>query len=265
MISVIITTYNWALALKICLQTFRNQSVADFEIIIADDGSTQDTAFLIEEIKKDFPVPIFHIWHEDNGNRKPLILNKAIAKSRGEYLIFIDGDCLVQNDFIERHKKLAKPNYVVTGSRILISEKLTQKILLTKSFVSDKLTSSGVVWRLSGDINKYLPLLIKFSDNSFRNYQKFIWRRIKGCNLGAWKSDIQEIGGFDESFIMCWGHEDADLVFRLQENGIVRKSGAYATEVLHLWHKTNQQVGINKNEESLREKIIKAGKNYHRH
>jgi GT2 family glycosyltransferase len=92
-------------------------------------------------------------------------------------------------------------------------------------------------------------------DGAWRNYKKFVWRRIKGCNMACWKTDALAIGGFDES-MTGWGHEDADFVFRLQNRGLIRKSGSWATEVLHLHHHINDQSSATENARRVREKIL---------
>jgi glycosyltransferase involved in cell wall biosynthesis len=255
MISVILATYNWPQALKFCLESLGTQTDLDFEIIIADDGSTESTKDLIATVQADFPVKITHLWQEDDGFRKTRILNQAIATSRGEYLVFLDGDCIVQPDFVSQHHKLAKKTYFTTGSRVLLSEVLTKDILSWPDWDFNKFTNNLLSYRLSGGINKYWPLKMKLGNGSWRNYQKFVWRRIKGCNMACWKTDALAIGGFDET-ITGWGHEDADFVFRLQNRGLIRQSGSWSTEVLHLYHRINDQSNAAENARRVREKIL---------
>ena len=128
-ISILLATYNWPEALRFCLESLETQTDRNFEIIIADDGSKPETATLIHSMKERSRHSIQHLWQEDQGFRKTMILNQAIRAAQGEYLIFLDGDCIVQPDFVKRHRQLAKPRMMVTGSRVLLSESLTQKIL----------------------------------------------------------------------------------------------------------------------------------------
>ena len=255
MISILLATYNWPQALKLCLESLSTQRDLDFEIIIADDGSSPETKTLIEAIQPGFPVKITHLWQEDQGFRKTRILNQAIEVARGDYLIFLDGDCIVQADFVEQHRKLAKKGCFITGSRALLNEALTKDILSWSHWDFKKFTVNLLSYRLSGGINKYWPLKIKLSDGSWRNYKKFVWRRIKGCNMACWKADALAIGGFDET-MTGWGHEDADFVFRLQNRGLIRKSGSWSTEVLHLFHRINDQSNAAENARRVREKIL---------
>ena len=253
MISILLATYNWPQALKLCLESLATQTDLDFEIIIADDGSTQSTTQLIDSYKD--ILPITHLWQEDEGFRKTKILNQAIATAQGDYLIFLDGDCIVQPDFVERHRQLAQKGYLVTGSRVLLNEKLTQDLLSWKTWDFTQFRSQLLSNRLNGQINKLLPILVKLGNGSWRDYKKFVWRRIKGCNMACWKADAQAIGGFDET-MTGWGHEDADFVFRLQRHHIKRKSGSWSTEVFHLFHPIHDQSNAEENARRVREKIL---------
>ena len=253
MISILLATYNWPQALKLCLESLATQTDRDFEIIIADDGSTHNTTQLIDSYKD--ILPITHLWQEDEGFRKTKILNQAIATAQGDYLIFLDGDCIVQPDFVERHRQLAQKGYLVTGSRVLLNEKLTQDLLSWKTWDFTQFRSQLLSNRLNGQINKLLPLLVKLGNGSWRDYKKFVWRRIKGCNMACWKADAQAIGGFDET-MTGWGHEDADFVFRLQRHHIKRKSGSWSTEVFHLFHPIHDQSNAEENARRVREKIL---------
>jgi len=255
MISVLLATYNWPQALKLCLESLNQQTDQNFEIIIADDGSKEDTKALIEALRPASKVSITHLWQEDLGFRKTRILNQAIAAAKGNYLVFLDGDCIVQADFIAKHRELAQPGFLVTGSRVILNEALTKSLLFWPHWDTKRFLTSLLSYRLSGGINKYLPIKIKLGDGSWRHYRKFVWRRIKGCNMACWKTDALAIQGFDES-MTGWGHEDADFIFRLQQNGIIRKSGAWATEVFHLFHRIHDQSNAAENARRVREKIL---------
>jgi len=254
MISILLATYNWPQALKLCLESLATQTDTHFEIIIADDGSTQETKQLIESIKLTHPISINHLWQEDQGFRKTMILNQAINAAHGDYLVFLDGDCIVQPDFVARHRALAQKGYLVTGSRILLDQSLTTQLLSWPNWDFKRFTEKLLSYRLSGGINKYWPLKIKLGNRSWRDYQKFIWRRIKGCNMACWKADAKAINGFDES-MTGWGHEDADFVFRLQRHHIKRKSGSWSTEVLHLFHQIHDQTNAAENARRVRAMI----------
>ena len=255
MISVLLATYNWPEALQHCLESLASQTDTDFEIIIADDGSGPPTQSLIERIKSNHPAPILHLWQEDHGFRKTTILNLAIKEARGNYLVFLDGDCIVQPDFIACHRQLAQKGHLVTGSRVLLSEHLSKTILALPAWSFVQFKAHLLQYRLTGGINKYWPIVMKLDDGTWRLYKKFVWRRIKGCNMACWTADAKAIGGFDES-MTGWGHEDADFVFRLQHNGVVRKSGSWSTEVFHLFHRIHDQSNAAENARRVRAKIM---------
>ena len=254
-ISIIVATYNRIDALDFVLQSLETQTDRDFEVLIADDGSKPDAKDFIESFKLQSKLQIKHVWHEDLGFRLALIRNLASAEASGEYIIFLDGDCVVQPDFVSQHRKLAKKGCFTTGSRVLLNESLTKEVLSWPQWDFKKFTRHLLRYRLSGGINKYWPLKVKLGDGAWRNYQKFVWRRIKGCNMACWKADAQAIGGFDET-MTGWGHEDADFVFRLQNIGLIRKSGSWSTEVLHLYHRINDQSNAAENARRVRDKIL---------
>ncbi len=257
-ISVIVATYNRPDALDIVLQSLEYQTDRNFEIIVADDGSGDDTKLIVEIHTKKSSQSIKHVWHEDLGFRLSKIRNLAIQSTTGDYLIFLDGDCAVQPDFIESHRRLSEKGFIVTGSRILLSKEITEEICSSKSFNFYEFKSKSLGNLIKKRINKFLPLFIKLPDHYLRKYKKYQWRRIKGCNLGCWKSDANLINGFDEA-LTGWGHEDADFVFRMYQNGINRKSGAWCTEVLHLWHKMANKENAEKNAAIVRAKILAKG------
>ncbi|MEY4331500.1 MAG: hypothetical protein RLZZ196_238 [Bacteroidota bacterium] len=257
LISVVLATYNWPQALRLCLQSLSEQTDKHFEVVVADDGSSSETYQVIETFAKGAPFKLTHIWQPDIGFRKVKILNKAIANCSGEYLIFLDGDCLAQPDFVEQHRQLSQAGIVVTGGRIMLSEKITNNLCYNGCWDFAKFKENSLRKWVNGDINKLLPLHFRLPDNSLRVYKNFVWRRIKGCNMAAWRSDVLNIKGFDEE-LEGWGHEDADLVFRLYLAKVKRKSGSWATEVFHLWHPPASREKSQRNFENLMIKISKA-------
>jgi glycosyltransferase involved in cell wall biosynthesis len=234
LISVVITTYNRPDALCAVLEACFGQDDTNFEIIIADDGSTANTKASIDALRVRSPVPLLHVWQPDDGFRAAMARNRGTLAARGEYIVFLDGDCIPQRDFIARHRALALRGHLVSGSRILLSEAFTARILGERLDLQRLGVASTLRYRFQGHINKALQLLVRWPDIG-RATRRFSWRRIKSCNLGVWRSDLDTVNGFDESFL-GWGHEDSDLVVRLYNAGVMRKDGAFATEVFHLWH-----------------------------
>src|SRR5271157_5599202 len=129
LISVIVSTYNRTDALDAVLRSLSTQSDRDFEIIVADDGSRPDTSEVVVRWSARAGVPVKHVWHEDQGFRLAEIRNRAVLASQGAYCIFLDGDCLAQPGFIAAHRAVAQPDWFVTGSRLLLSQALTARVL----------------------------------------------------------------------------------------------------------------------------------------
>lgn len=248
-ISVVVTTYNRPDALEAVVEACFLQDDKNFEIIIADDGSTANTRDCIERLAARAPVPLKHVWQPDDGFRAAMARNRGTLAATGDYIIFLDGDCVPQRDFIARHRALAQPGHLVSGSRILLSQALTERVLRAHIDVAALSVGERLRARFSGDMNKVIQTVLRWPDIG-RVRRKFSWRRIKSCNLAVWKSDLVKVNGFDESFT-GWGHEDSDLVVRLFHAGVLRKDGALATEVLHLWHREAQR-----DQESSNRKIV---------
>ena len=238
-ISVVITTYNRPDALAAVVEGLFAQDDKGFEIIIADDGSTANTRDCIAGLAARSPVPLKHVWQPDDGFRAAMARNRGTLAAAGEYIVFLDGDCVPQRDFIARHRALMQPGFLVSGSRILLSQALTARVLAEHIDLGGLSLADKLRYRSKGDLNKVLQLLARWPDAG-RVRRRFSWRRIKSCNLGVWRADLELVNGFDESFT-GWGHEDSDLVVRLFHAGVLRKDGAFATEVFHLWHREAQR------------------------
>ncbi len=248
-ISVIITTYNWPGALSRVLSSFTWQSVQPHEIIIADDGSAEETAKVIEVWKKQHQTRIKHVWQDDNGFQAAKIRNKAVARAKGDYLIFLDGDCIPLRHFTARHLRLAQKGHFVAGNRILLSKNLTDTILHSQETPLDWSMARWIKHRVIGNCNRFLPLLC-LPIPRYWSLKK--WRNVKTCNLGVWKDDFIGVNGFDEAY-QGWGYEDSDLVIRLLKNGIRRKSGQFSVPVAHLWHQEASRSNEAENRQRLQE------------
>jgi glycosyltransferase involved in cell wall biosynthesis len=253
LISVIIATYNWPQALTACLHSFELQTDRDFEIIIADDGSNEATQASIQQFIAQSPLSIRHACHEDLGFRAGTIRNKAAAISRGEYLLFVDGDCLVFPHFIARHRQFAESGYFVPGNRLLLSQKYTETVLQEGIALAQK---SSLFWGwhwLKRDINRLFPLLYN-PMTAWRYLKPLAWEKAMTCNLGMWKADFIAVNGFDELF-EGWGYEDSDLVIRLIHHGIRRKEGRFGVPVIHLWHPHNDRSRHDENYQRLMQRL----------
>lgn len=259
LISVIVTTYNRPDALCAVLRALLDQADANFEVIVADDGSAQPTRDAIAAFRG---LPhagglkrLIHAWQPDDGFRASAARNLGVFAAKGEYLVFLDGDCVPRPDFVARHRLLAEAGFMVSGSRVLLSETFTRQLLADTpaQAVHRRGLSYWLRQRLSGNTNKIVPLL-HFPNTGLRHYRAVKWNRIKSCNLAIWRKDYAAVNGFDESFV-GWGHEDADIVLRLARHGVRRKGGAFSTEVFHLWHRENTRATESENRKRVEERM----------
>lgn len=249
LISVIVTTYNREDALETVLRSLARQTDADFEVVVADDGSTAATRQLIEGWKATLGRRLDHVWHADEGFRAAEIRNHAILVSRGAYCIFLDGDCIVRPDFVATHRRLAERGRFVTGNRILLSTSLTAKILRDKLTPEIWSFADWVAERLRGGVNRISALLL-LPLGPLRRLRQGAWQGARSCNLAIWRSDLDRVDGFDADYT-GWGKEDSDIIVRLLHAGVRRKDGAFATGVLHLWHPEADRGKLADNERKL--------------
>lgn len=254
LISVVVTTYNWPSALQLCIESLMDQTDKNFEIIIADDGSKKDTAELIASFHDNRArLSVKHIYHEDQGFRAGTIRNKAVAASKGDYLIFLDGDCVVLAHFIHRHRRLAQAAYFIPGNRILLSQNFTQTVISKQINLQRQSWLDFFRHRLLRHINRLSPL-VYFPWDFLRHLSPLRWDKAMTCNLAVWKTDFIAVNGFDHLF-EGWGYEDSDLIIRLIHNGIRRKEGRFALPVLHLWHKQNDRSKHDENYQRLLDRL----------
>lgn len=253
LISVIVTTYNWPDALQACLESLMQQNDPNFEILVAEDGELPANAELIARIQSRTTRPIQHVRHEDKGFRAGTIRNKAVAASQGDYLIFLDGDCLVFPNFVARHRKLALRKHFVPGNRVLLSQDYTPTVLHEHLPVYLWNGLRLLTLRISGKLNRLLPLFY-LPLGFLRRRQPLKWEKAMTCNLAVWRSDFYQANGFDELY-EGWGYEDSDLIIRLIHNGVRRLEGRFGVPVLHLWHKQNPRDKADENYQRLLRRV----------
>lgn len=260
-ISVVISTYNSTEWLKKVIWGYNTQTYRNFEMVIADDGSSQETFDLIEQMRKEVFFPIIHIWHEDNGFQKSQILNKAIMGCTTEYILMSDGDCIPRPDFIEQHIKFREEGYFLSGGYhklpLLLSKNISREIIYSgKCFELKWLKFNGM--KISFKSSKvYSEGLISFIFN-FLTPTTPSWN---GHNASGWKQDILAVNGFDER--MQYGGQDRELGERLVNYGIQPKQIRYSTVCLHLDHPRGYATldSINKNK-NIRKETKKQLKNW---
>lgn len=226
-IALIISTYNQTDVLAKALRGVDLQRRPPDEVLVADDGSGDETRALVERWIRDSPVPARHLWHPDQGFRKTVILNRALATVKSNYVIFTDADCVPHPRFVADHAKLAEPGYWVQGRRCFVQEPYVP------AFEPDRVRL--VPWALRGRIKGAAKGVRSPRPIVFENTEQ---RGILGCNLACWRADAEAVNGFDEAY-SGWGiGEDSDFASRLYHLGLRRKL-VYGHAVLyHLNHPT---------------------------
>jgi glycosyltransferase involved in cell wall biosynthesis len=244
-ISLIISTYNSPVVLEVVLNSvLRQQSLPD-EIMIADDGSGKETTDIIDSIKKRCPVPLVHVWHQDNGYQLSAIKNKATAKASGDYIIFIDGDLALHPSFIADYRKNIRTGEILVASRVFLNESYTKKILQHKNTVIQ-------AWPWNTEKNWLSSLRINWLHHFIKGSINHVGAR--GGLMGVFKKDYVRVNGFDEAFT-GWGREDSDLFVRLLNSGVKRKNIKFAAITYHLWHPELSRKKLSDNDNLLAKSI----------
>lgn len=252
--SLVTPTYNWPEALELLLKSVKNQSHLPDEVIIADDGSTLETEQLIQKYQKNFPVPLIHVKHKDKGNRKPRIMNKAIAKAKYEYIIEIDGDIIMNKYFVVDHLQFSQKGFYLYGSRVNIKKEFLKKLFqnqkLKFGFFSEGIQKRGRTLRL--------PILTKLMKPIEERS-----RKLRGCNMSFWKADFIQVNGFNENLV-GWGIDDSEMIQRLHNIGIKGKRLKFAGIAYHIYHKEQSKSHIEINleieKQTTKEKLVYAEK-----
>ena len=244
----IITTYNWPQALQLVLKSVSEQTIIPEEVIIADDGSSEETLHLINQFKENSALNLIHSWQDDNGFRVAKSRNKAIAKSNGDYIILIDGDMILHPKFIEDHVNHTEQGYFVQGARVLLTQCATQSAL-TEMKANFSCLSSGIKNRKNAIHSNFLSKLFLKKKNYLRG--------IKTCNMAFFKKDCIAINGFNNDF-EGWGREDSEFIVRLLNNGINRKNIRFNAIQYHLWHNENIRDTLPQNDIILQKMIINS-------
>lgn len=235
-VEVVVSTYNNPRALDLVLRALQRQTLTGFRLCVADDGSEPDTTALLEQWRERLGDRLRHIWQADHGFRKNRILNKAIASSRADYLVFLDGDCLPSPQFVARHLELARPRRFCTGGVIRLSQVASDDI--TAEGV-DSGTVFGPAWLDTHGALKNTSTRLKAGlypswMSTLAERMTTVGRTWNGGNSSTARINLIRVNGFDENF--GYGAEDIELGFRLNNAGIRGCHLRYTAPVLHLEH-----------------------------
>lgn len=242
--SLVLTTYNWPDALRLVLASALEQSVLPDEILVADDGSGEPTAEVVRAFATPFAaraVPLRHVWHPDEGFRAAAIRNRALAQATGDYVLLIDGDCVLHRDFVRSHLAFARAGQFVQGTRVLLDAERAQRALAGGE------TRFGAFERGVGNRMNALPIawlsrLVPTPTDPLKG--------VRSCNMGFWLADARRVNGFNERFV-GWGREDSEFVVRLANAGVRRRKLKFGGIMYHLWHPERPRDALDANDELL--------------
>lgn len=255
--SVIVSTYNKPAWLEKVLWGYSSQNASDFELIIADDGSGEETRDLIAGFARESPFPIRHIWHPDDGYRRSIILNAAILASSGEYLIFSDGDCIPREDFVDVHQRLARPGRFLSGGSVYLSMDVSQA-LTRRDVVSGRFADAAWL-RSQGQALERRRHRLRLVRSGFKaalldrlSTTKPTWNL---NNASTWREWIFACNGMESE--MQYGGADRALGSRLENLGLRGLRVRFRAVLVHLDHDRpyKTEVSIQKNK-GIRRRIV---------
>jgi len=232
--TVILSTYNQPRWLELVLTGFLVQTRRPDQVIVADDGSGPDTQAVIAAMQQHAPYPVQHVWHQDLGFRKTVILNAALALAEGDYVIFTDGDCIPTPTFVERHLQLAAPHRFLSGGYV----KLPMSVCENITEESVRLRQATMPAWLRDHGMPLTPALLKLGSSltvgrclDAITTTRPTWN---GHNASTWRDALWAANGFDER--MVYGGEDRELGERLENAGIRGRQVRYRIGCVHLDH-----------------------------
>lgn len=228
--SLIISTFNRPDALFLCLESVLNQNMVPYEVVIADDGSGDETKKVITDFAAKARFTVKHIWQEDDGYQLSKIRNKAFAAASGNYIVQTDGDLIFHGHFIKDHVQFAKKKCFVSGARTNINATKTQELLQTSAAANLFYHTHGIEKRYNAIISATLKNLNAVLQTSPKNMHYVL-----GCNMAFWKTDLEQVNGYNEQF-EGWGKEDNDIAARLINAGKKLRFLKFGAVVFHLWH-----------------------------
>lgn len=236
--SLLITTYNWKEALAAVLDSVRRQSQLPDEVIIADDGSRDDTREMLERQAQDFPTALRHVWQEDTGFRAASSRNRGIAASRGDYVIMIDGDMVLHPEFVADHLALAEAGSFLQGGRLQATSEYTASLLSGKRPVFSPWMDADFTAQ-HGDERRHAFRFPWLARRKARSANAGV--TVMSCNMSVWRDDLIRVNGFDER-MEGYGSEDLEIDLRLRNAGLRRRRLKFAGLAVHLQHTSRAPV-----------------------
>ena len=240
-VTLIISTFDQPDYLARVLAGVGRQTRAPDEVLVADDGSGEETRRVFVEWMGSRAFRCEHVWQKHDGFRKARVLNEAIAGARSKYIVFLDGDTIPHDRFLADHLELAGPGQFVQGHRALVGQRAAGE------FGSDGRAPARLRTLLAGQLSGV--------ENVFRwpfamKRRRTDLRGVRGCNFAVWRADLLRVNGHNEAF-NGWGREDAELAARLMNAGVRRMDVRGRALCYHLWHPPADRAGLPANDELL--------------
>lgn len=256
--AVILAFYNKLDYLLLVLASLEMQTFKDFEVIIADDGSRPDVVDALKNYMDKSALRMVHLWHPDDGFRKNQILNHAVVQSAADYVVFVDGDCVLHPEFMADHWSKRKSRTIVAGRRVCLTPFVTRR--LTPARVLDGFLQKQYWWiffaillekhnNAAKGIRFTHPMLRRWADNKPRG--------VLGCNFSLHKADLLAVNGFDTRYVGPGMGEDSDISFRLMLDGCAVRPCTHMAVQYHLYHKLLKRPMDN---ERLFDTVVAAGR-----
>ena len=226
--TLIVSIYKNITALQTIIRSLHQQTEQNFELIISEDGEDLAVREFVDQYA--FPWPTQHLTQPDMGWQKNKALTRAIIAANTDWLIFIDGDCVLHPRFIEMHVRYKQDNVLLAGKRIKLNPKLSQQLIEGEKTL------------------RFFPYLFNRQGCRYVEEAFFIplshWfrRRVKhlvGSNMSMSKKALLSINGFDEEYIRPAVGEDYDIEWRLLAKGYKIVSLRNLAIQYHLYHKEN--------------------------
>jgi glycosyltransferase involved in cell wall biosynthesis len=229
-VSLIVTTYQRPANLLRALAAVACQEGVDgrFELIVADDGSTDETPLLVNRFAKTVPFPVRFVTHPHDGFHAARVRNEGAAAAAAPYLVFVDGDCIIPRKHVECHLRFRRSNHVWFGYPMIVDQPTSER------FTNDVIRR-GNYHHLIPPTEKIRVRMRSWKANVLSRLHHPHKPRLRSTNIGMWRYDFERVNGFDENF-RGWGYEDDDFGQRLRYAGCRIRCISHRTPCLHLWH-----------------------------
>ena len=237
-VSVIIAVFNRPEILLKALASINAQSVKPFEVVLADDGSGEDIAGIVQKNKNRFEFAIKHVYQPDKGFRLAKARNNAIRNAEGDYLVFWDQDVLATKNYLKTFSdRFRASEFLIPPDPVRLTAEQTAAVTdrMIESCDYAQIVTTGQIRALRRRVYKDWYYYFETRYIKRNSYKP----KVRGGILGIAKKDILLVDGYDENY-QGWGAEDDDLGRRLYRAGIRGRNVFHKEYPLHLYHPPNK-------------------------